>query len=174
MNKLMNTRNLSTVASLLATAILAGCGYNHDENFAGDTAPTCVGRINKAQSAAGAKEDAMLYDMHFHGSELTSLGQGKLDLIAKGTVAGDPVTVYLNMPHDKIADRQAAVTSYLKNDGISEDKIIVAEGPNPNLTTPTAYNIGGLYKPQGTSFDGSAAADTSSGGGPATASGGSH
>jgi hypothetical protein len=170
----MNTRNLSTVASLLATAILAGCGYNHDENFAGDTAPTCVGRIDKAQSAAGAKEDAMLYDMHFHGTELTSLGQGKLDLIAKGTIKGDPITVYLNMPHDKVVDRQAAVADFLKNEGFAADKIIVAEGPNPNLTTPTAYNLSGLYKPEGASFAGEAAPETSSGGGTPTASGGGH
>jgi hypothetical protein len=174
MRNLMNTKTFSTAAGLLAAAVLSGCGYNHDENFAGDTAPTSIGRISQAQSAAGAKEDAMLYDMHFHGSELTSLGEGKLDLIAKGTPAGDPVTIYMNMPHDQIADRQLAVTTYLKNAGIAEGKIIVAEGPNPNLTTPTAYNITGVYKPDGTSFNGAAAAESDSGpaGSPSSSAGG--
>ena len=64
--------------------------------------------------------------------ELNSLGQGKLSLIVKGTPVGDPVYVYLNMPHDQVTARQTAVTAYLKTAGVADDKIIVAEGPNPN------------------------------------------
>jgi hypothetical protein len=106
----------------------------------------------------------MLYEVHFHGNELTSLGQGKLDLIVKGTPSGDPITVYLNVPHPTVADREAAVKAYLSKAGIANDKMLLAEGNNPNLSTPSAYNIGTIYKADGTSFNGQAAPDASSGG----------
>jgi hypothetical protein len=171
-----NTRQLSAVTGLVVTALLAGCNSTapkpiDGKQFISEDQPTSVGRFAQAQSAAGAKEDGMLYDDNFHGGELNSLGQGKLSLIVKGTTAGDPVFVYLNMPHDQVAARQTAVTAYLKSAGVAEDKIIVAEGPNPNLNTPTAYNLHGIYKGEGTSFDGEAASDASAPGAPMGAGG---
>ena len=177
MKNTFNYRSLSTLAGLAAAAVVAGCAHTaklHGENFTSDDEPTAIGRIAQAQSAAGAKEDAMLYDMNFHGDKLNSLGEGKLDLIVKATPDGDPVYIYLNMPHDQVAERQTSVTAYLKSAGVSETKIVVAEGPNLNKTTPTAYNLKNLYKKDGTTFDGEAAEDTSAagggGGGPAPAS----
>ncbi len=114
----------------------------------------------------------MLYDMHFHGGKLSSLGEGKLDLIVKGTPAGDPVEVYLDGPHDMMTERHSAVAAYLKKSGLSENDIVVADGINPNVTTPTAYNLGGLYKQDGGSYNGQAQVDTSSGTGLAGASSG--
>jgi hypothetical protein len=159
-------RAAMTIGALLATAIISGCGYQHGERFVADNTLRSTGELAEAQCASGAKEDAMLYDMNFHGEKLNSLGQGKLDLIVKGTPDGDPVVVYLNMPHDQVAVRQLAVTDYLKTNGISETKIVVAEGPNLNKTTPTAYNLSGVYKKDGNgSYDGDAAIDTPSAGG---------
>jgi hypothetical protein len=156
------TRHVAAFTTLAISALIAGCHHDeiaHGEKFYEGNEPTRTGAMAQAQCATGAKEDAMLYDRNFHGTDLNSLGQGKLDLIVKGTPVGDPVTVYLNMPHDAVAARQEAVTAYLKTAGIKENKIIVAEGPNPNTSTPTAYNIGGLYKADGTSLSG-AAGDT--------------
>jgi hypothetical protein len=165
MNKMMTTRKLIGFAALLAGAALVGCSNIHGENFDPDGAPRRIGAINESQTAAGAKEDAILYDAHFHGSELTSLGEGKLDLIVKGTPEGDPITVYLSVPHASFADRQAAVKAYLTKAGIQDDKMLLAEGGNPNLTTPAAYNLGNLYKADGASFNGQAAPEASTGGG---------
>jgi hypothetical protein len=175
MKNLKNT--FTALTGLVATALIVGCHPTpiaHGEEFYGNNDATCVGKLSQAQSSAGAKDDAMLYDQNFHGSELNSLGQGKLDLIAKGTPVGDPVKVYLDMPHDQVALRQAAVTSYLKSDGVDENKIIVVDGPNPNPSTPTAYNIGGVYKADGGSLSGAAVTVDSATGGAGAPSGGSH
>ena len=169
-NAMKHTPLFATVTGLIATALLTGCHHTdapkqiNGTEFVSEDQSTSIGKINQAQSAAGAKEDAMLYDHNFHGGDLNSLGQGKLDLIVKGTPTGDPVYVYLNMPHDQVAGRQTAVTAYLKSAGVAEDKIIVAEGSNPNLSTPTAYNLGGIYKQDGTSYNGQAAVDASAAG----------
>jgi hypothetical protein len=171
------TRNVAAVTGLICTALIVGCQpIAHGEKFYGSDDVTNVGKIAQAQAAAGAKDDAMLYDKNFHGTELNSLGEGKLDLIVKGTPDGDPVYVYLNMPHDQVALRQAAVTAYLKTAGVADTKIIVAEGSNPNPSTPTAYNLGGLYKADGASFNGQAAVDADAAGGAAGggAAGGGH
>jgi hypothetical protein len=165
MTMMMTNRKMISLAGLLASAALVGCNQLHGEQFDDDGATRRVGTINQAQSATGAKEDAMLNDFHFHGSELTSLGQGKLDLIVKGTPAGDPITVYLNVPHTTVADREAAVTAYLKKVGVADDNMLLAEGNNPNLTTPSAYNLGTIYKADGASFNGQAAPDAGTGGG---------
>jgi len=162
--KYMNyTRSIAALAGLVVSALMAGCHgpIAHGEQFTDNNEVTSVGKFNQAQSAVGAREDAMLYDQNFHGNELNSLGEGKLDLIVKGTQTGDPVHVYLNMPHDQVAARQSAVTAYIKTEGVADDNIIVAEGPNTNPSTPTAYNIGAIYKGDGGSFNGSAAAESS-------------
>ncbi len=164
MKTVMKTNVFAAIAGFGVTALLAGCqtGVIHGEKYVAESEPTSVGKFAQAQSAAGAKQDSMLFDQHFHGSELNSLGQGELDLIAKGTPTGDPVTVYLDMPHDQVTARQAAVIDYLKGHGLPEDKIIIAEGANPNESTPTALKLGSLYKADGTSYSGQPAGDSSS------------
>ena len=164
MNNTLSYRSLGTVAGLLTSAILmVGCGYQHGENFVGDDAERSTGKLAQAQCAAGARDDAMLFDMNFHGDQLNSLGQGKLDLILKGTPTGDPVLVYLNMPHEQVAVRQVAVNLYLKGAGVSDDKIIVAEGPNLNQMHPSAYNLQHLYKKDGENYNGEHAKDDAAG-----------
>jgi hypothetical protein len=161
-------RHVAAFTTLALSALIAGCHHTeiaHGEKFYENNEPTHAGAFAQAQCANGAKDDAMLYDRNFHGTELNSLGQVKLDLIVKGTTKGDAVTIYLNMPHDQVAARQATVTAYLKTAGVKENKIIVAEGPNPNPSTPTAYNMGGLYKADGTSFSGAAQVDGGGAGG---------
>jgi hypothetical protein len=157
----------TSIAGLMLLASVTGCHHDaivHGETFTPDTQPTSIGRIDQAQDATGAAADGMLYDMHFHGDQLNSLGQVKLDLIRKGTPAGDPVVIHFDMPHDQFSAREAAVSAYLKTAGLADTQIALVEGINPNNNTPTAYNMTGLYKSDGTSFNGQAAADTGAGG----------
>lgn len=171
MKNAMNYRNSAAFTLLLGTALMAGCGYQHGENFYADDKVRSTGQMAQAQCAAGAKEDGMLYDMNFHGDKLNSLGEGKLDLILKGTPEGDPVFVYLNMPHDQVAERQVAVTAYLKTAGISDSKIVVAEGPNLGNTTPTAANLQHIYRKDSETYNGEYAKDEPAAGGGGAAGG---
>ena len=129
----------------------------HGERYDAEDAARSTGLFAQSQAAAAAKSDAMLYDRSFDGSTLNSLGQVKLDLILKATASGQPVVVFLVVPHDSLADRQATVTAYLKNAGVPDDLIKITEGPNTHNATPTANTLTSIYKADGTSFTGEAA-----------------
>jgi len=129
----------------------------HGERYDAEDAARSTGLFAQSQAASAAKSDAMLYDRSFDGSTLNSLGQVKLDLILKATAGGQPVAVYLVVPHDSLADRQASVTAYLKNAGVPDDLIKITEGPNTHNATPTANTLTSIYKADGTSFTGEAA-----------------
>ena len=143
-------------AAALVLLAAVGCNDQHGETFDDQEHPTPVGLVAQAQAAAGAQQDAMLYDCHFRGDRLSSLGQGKLDLMVKGTAVGEPVLVYLDMPADRAAARRASVAAYLARAGVRADRVEVAVGPNPGMTTPTAYNLPAVYK-DGTANTGVAA-----------------
>ncbi len=167
-------RNKSTpiasnlIGSLAAGVLLVGCSYQHGEDFSSTSNPTRVNQFVSAQAAAGAKSDATLYDHNFDGSNLNSLGKNKLDLICQASKPNDSIAVYLDMPHDVVADREAAVSAYLKKTGVKDTQIKLAEGPNPGVTTPAAYNLPTVYKSDGVSYNGLAAdADTGQSGGAA-------
>ncbi len=140
-------RPLSLIA-VLALALGAGCQSDKQrgETFDEGDRPSPIGRVAEAQAAAGAKQDATLYDRHFRGGHLDSLGTTKLALMVKGTAVGEPVQVYLDMPESTVAARRAAVTAYLAAAGVPADKVELAVGPNPNTLTPTAYNLSTVYK----------------------------
>jgi len=142
---------------------------SHGEWYDAEDAARSTGLFAQSQAASGAKADAMLYDRNFDGSTLNSLGQVKLDLILKATPGGQPVVVYLNMPHDAAADRQVAVAAYLKTAGVPDQLVKLVEGPNTNLNTPSAYNLGTIYKVEGMSYSGEAVdAQVVTGGTPAS------
>ena len=145
------------ITAALALLTVAGCNLNQQRGETFDDAdhPTPVGLAVQAQAAAGAKADATLYDRHFRGDRLDALGQTKLDLILKGTGVGEPVHVYLDVP-DAPA-RRAAVAAYLADAGVPADAVVLAAGPNPGNTTPTAYNLATVYKPEGNANLGEAA-----------------
>ena len=129
----------------------------HGERYDPEDAARSSGLFAQSMAAAGAKSDAMLYDRSFDGSTLNSLGQVKLDLLLKGTANGQPVTIYLNVPHDTFADRQTAVAAYLKNAGVPDQLQKLVEGPNTNAMSPSAYNLSSIYKGEGASMTGEAA-----------------
>jgi hypothetical protein len=162
MENTMNKMNKIVLGGVIVLAALSGCQTKmHGEQFTDESKPTATGQITQAQSAAGAKSDAMLYDTHFDGSKLNSLGQVKLDLICKATAVGSPVVVYLNMPQDRVALCEPAVTAYLKSAGLGTSQITLIAGANPH-TTPAAYNLGTIYKTDGNTYNGQAAAEVAS------------
>jgi hypothetical protein len=168
-----NTLNKLAYAGIILLVSVGGCHSNNDdkpaivhgEDFIDEPHCTSIGRIAEAQTAAGASTDGTLYDVNFHGNKLNSLGEVKLDLMRKGTDAGDPIVVYLSMPHDAALAREAAVTECLKGQGVADTRITLIEGSNLNLSTPSAYNLSNLYKADGASFNGQAAVDPGMAGG---------
>jgi hypothetical protein len=150
-------RSALTAATALTLIAAAGCNMQRGETFADGDHPTTIGLVSQAQAAAGAKQDATLYDCHFRNDRLDPLGQGKLSLMLKGTTPGDPVEVYLDMPADVAAVRRASVVAYLAEAGVASEKMELAVGPNPHCTTPTAYNLATVYKPEGNTNMGEAA-----------------
>ncbi|HSV13947.1 MAG TPA: hypothetical protein VLI90_06780 [Tepidisphaeraceae bacterium] len=166
------TAKLTQLAALAITTLLlvaAGCHSNpnqkiaHGEEFSDEKAATSVGQMAQAQTAAGAKNDGMLYDHNFHGTKLNSLGQTKLDLIVKGTPAGDPVVVYLNVPQDGLAARRPAVLAYLHDGGLKDAQIKLIDGPATGENTPSAKTMSKIYMAKDGSYTGEMAEDQAAG-----------
>jgi len=148
--------------AVFSLALLTGCQPKDDyssrgQDFIPPGVKSHVDRMNDAQAAKGAAVDGMLYDQHFDGNTLNSLGEKKLDYIVKGTCDDKPITIYLNMPHDDAQARAASINDYFKEEGLPAQAVQIVEGANPNLKTPAAYNLSEVYKEAGTSYDGSAA-----------------
>jgi hypothetical protein len=149
--------------ALLSLGLAAGCHHDsntvnaHGQDFAQPGVTSSVERISNAQAVKGAAADAMLYDHHFDGILLNSLGCKKLDQMMTGTSANKPLVVYLNMPQNTAKDRQAAVAEYVKNAGVDDSAVQIVIGPNPHVTTPTAYNLAEVYKDDGGTMTGAAA-----------------
>jgi hypothetical protein len=129
---------LTAGATLLAMA--AGCQNrttNHGERFHEDQEVRDLHRIEDAQIARGAREDATLHAVHFTGDQLNSLGQERLDLMLHDFGVYAPLTVYVDVPQDStLAARQQAVAMFLKDRGMREEQIKLEQGSNPNSTTP--------------------------------------
>jgi hypothetical protein len=112
-----------------------------------------VQRIEHAQMAAGAREDATLLAYHFDKGELNSLGREKLSLMLDDDTSNNPMIIYLDIPgaDDFKAARQDAVVAYLKDQGLQESQISFRAGPNPaemhlaseGLTNLSKTNTGG-------------------------------
>ena len=152
-----------SITALLSLGLAAGCHHDsttvtaHGQDFAPPGATSSVEAISNSQVVKGAAADAMLYDHHFDGILLNSLGRNKLDLMICGTSASKPLVVYLNMPQVTAKDRQTAVADYIKNKGVDDSAVQIVIGSNPHLKTPTAYNLGEIYKNDGGTMNGAAA-----------------
>src|SRR3954469_1015794 len=136
----------------------------------------------EAMAASGARADGTLSKYHFDGGALNSLGEEKLALMLKDGAAPSPLTVYLNLEQKAptAQQREAAVTTFLKDKGLDEKQIALVYGYNPNAWSPAADAISKKKKTEtpdeggqgdyagGSSANGSGGA----GGGGATAGGG--
>ena len=140
-------RSSKLILLTLAAAGFAGCTRSgpHEtsyELFGSEKEVKDMDRFAAAQSAAGARQDGMLYAHHFAGTELNSLGRSKLHLMATDKPATEPLAVYLNTHDDPLsADRQAAITKYLTAGGLASADIQVKTGPNPNAASPASSGL---------------------------------
>lgn len=148
--KLLDIRTLLVIAT--AVLLAAGCSkdrqpkWSVNDHFRPDDEPRSVQQIFAQQHANGAREDGMLYSMHFSGTELNSLGLQKLNAMLSGPERG-MVTIYLNIPRDNLyAQREASVVAQLSARGLASNSYTLTPGENPNLGAPAASGLRGLQK----------------------------
>src|SRR5205814_10595664 len=105
----------------LAGASLSGCHEEVSQKlFERESEIHDMDRFAAAQSAAGARQDGMLYAHHFSGAELNSLGRSKLHLMTEDKPATEPLAVYLNTNNDPLAhERETTISKYLQEHGLT-------------------------------------------------------
>ena len=125
----------------------------HDD-FRQDAEDERVTRFADIQSSNGARNDAMLYPVHFTGGHLNSLGRSKVLLMLEDCDSCEPITVHLvNCGESDLLDqRKAAVELYLKTPA----------GPNTLTFHPAAPELLRFDKTENgkAGTDASAAPDT--------------
>jgi len=99
-------------------------------------------------AAAGARADGTLFAHHFDGSHLNSLGEQKLALMLQDGAAPTPLTVHLSLDPQSTTSkmRQAAVTDFLKDKGLTDAQIEIVYGDNPAARTPAAPQLQRISK----------------------------
>jgi hypothetical protein len=130
----------------------------------------------EAMAAAGARSDGTLSKHHFDGAGLNSLGEEKLALMLKDGAAPSPLTVYLNLDQKarNAQQREAAVTTYLKDKGLDEKQIAIVYGYNPSSWSPAADPLSKMKKTETpeTGGQGDSAGESSNAGGSSGGAGG--
>ena len=128
---------------LVACAALGGCKQEVSHQlFARESEIHDMDRFAAAQSAAGARQDGMLYAHHFSGSELNSLGRSKLHLMTLDKPSTEPLAVYLNTTGDPLAhEREAAIGKYLQEQGLVASDVQIKMGANPRAGYPSASGL---------------------------------
>lgn len=99
------------------------------------------------QATSGARADATLYDMHFYGDKLNSLGEDKLSLMLDDDDDRRPMVVYINAAgsDDDFVARQESTRAFALAHGVASDDLRFERGPNPGsktLAAPLLRNIG--------------------------------
>ncbi|HEY2585478.1 MAG TPA: hypothetical protein VGI81_06935 [Tepidisphaeraceae bacterium] len=121
----------------------------HGEAFPPDSDTRAVLEVNTAQAAAGARQDASLYAVHFDATGLNSLGRRKLDLMLADETPAEPLVVYLDLPADTDAPaaqkNRQSVVAYLKDRGLQDSQISLIDGPNPHVSASAADAITNLH-----------------------------
>jgi hypothetical protein len=146
-----------------ALLMLSGVGCSHDpepkharnfedeakdmDKFPAEDDSRSYRRFMIAQGAAGARHDGMLYEYHFDGDVLNSLGESKLSLMLKDNDHAFPVTVYMNVTDDvHLKARENAVATYLVDSGLQDQQVKFEVGPNPNARSSASQNLGRFNK----------------------------
>jgi hypothetical protein len=134
---------LPIITFTLASATLTGCKQEVSHKlFERESEIHDMDRIAAAQSAAGARQDAMLYARHFSGAELNSLGRSKLHLMTLDKPSTEPLAVYLNTTNDPLAhERETAIGKYLQGEGLAAADVQIKAGANPHATYPSASGL---------------------------------
>jgi hypothetical protein len=156
--------NWITWAGAATLLTLGGVGCNHDpapkehsrnvlqeakdmDKFPAEDDSRPYRRFMIAQAAAGARHDGMLYENHFDGDVLNSLGESKLSLMLKDNDHAFPVVVYMNVPDDAhLKARENAVATWLIDSGLQDHQVKFEMGPNPNARSSAAQNLARFNK----------------------------
>jgi hypothetical protein len=134
---------LPIITFTLASATLVGCTQEvSHKHFERESEVHDMDRFAAAQSASGARQDGMLYNHHFSGTELNSLGRSKLHLMTLDKPAAAPLAVYLNTTNDPLAhERETAIGKYLSEHGVAGADVQIKMGANPRATHPAASGL---------------------------------
>ena len=145
MKKTILTFTLALAPGLL---LAQGCNYSDRdldptlEGFfvEGGAEPSRAAALADAQAASGARAEGMLYEQHFDGPRLNSLGEQKLALMLADDDGVDPMVVYVDLSENdpRAAHRRDAVTLFLKDRGLRDDQMTVVTGDNPAARSPAA------------------------------------
>lgn len=135
-------RTIALGASGAAIAALAlGCAKDTSsggELLRTEAEPRATSRILLAQTVTGAGEDAMLYQHHFDGVELNSLGMAKLRLMLEDAqFLADPEIFVV----DGRTEQLAAVRRYLGEWGVAFGDTRLTAGSNPATRRPAAIGL---------------------------------
>lgn len=145
---------IGLVAAAALVVLTAGCHHDDSQNSTvllhGEVIPehdsSEVWQIRGAQAAAGARQDATLYAVHFDEAGLNSLGQQKLDLMLADEQPAEPLIVYLDLPADAAAEQdRASVLAFLKDRGLQDSQIALKDGPNPHTANSAADAVANLH-----------------------------
>jgi hypothetical protein len=98
------------------------------------------------QSATAARADATLFDMHFHGGRLNSLGEDKLALMFDDDDQTSAIVVYLDTAVEgaEYSARVEAVRAFASSEGVDGESIRFERGSNPasrTLVAPLQRNL---------------------------------
>jgi hypothetical protein len=166
---------LPIITFALAGATITGCAKTEvsHQHFQRESEVHDMDRFAAAQSAAGARQDGMLYAHHFSGTELNSLGREKLHLMASDKPTTEPLAVYLNTHNDPLShERESAISKFLLADhGLAAADVQIKTGANPNAGFPSGASLSRLSKTESGAAEGageSSAANASSAAKPST------
>lgn len=162
------TRTLISLATAAVVVFAVGCSSNkkseafQDPFFPPRDATPASKTMMQKQFAIAAAEDGMLFDVHFDGPELNSLGEQKLKAMIAGKPKHAPLKVYLNLPKDgqDNAARQANVEEVLKADGLDTSMYALAVGPNPSALRPADAGVRALDLQRSTQGDATASGES--------------
>jgi hypothetical protein len=105
-------------------------------------------RHTQAMSAAGAAQDASLYDQHFDGAELNALGRSKVALMLQGAPRNEPLTIYVppSGPSERVQARLASVNQFWRDSQWAAMQVQTKQGVAPENTTSAAQGLAGLRR----------------------------
>lgn len=141
-------------AAAALVVLTAGCHHDDSQNSTvllhGEVIPehdaSQVWQVRGAQAAAGARQDATLYGVHFDEAGLNSLGQQKLDAMLDAEEPAEPLLVYLDVPDHFSAEKdRASVIAFLKDRGLQDSQIALKDGPNPHTASSAADAMTNLH-----------------------------
>jgi hypothetical protein len=117
-------------------------------DFKPENNPQLIDIHVRQMAAAGAAADATLYDRHFDGGELNSLGRAKVALMLSAAPKGQVLTIYVptDGSDERVQVRLASVEKYWKDSQYAAVQLQTKEGVNPFNTTPASSGLAGLRR----------------------------